>query len=106
MILFQRLMGTVLRNSWPFSWCYIDDICDFSQSWVQYLQLTKCKIRTQSCNLLLHHVGAGAISPQETKVHAVNTFDQPTTKKDIRSFLGLAGYYTIKIARYYNIMIC
>ena len=40
-----------------------------------------------------HQVGAGKISPQTAKTEAVANYQQPWTKTDIRSFLGLAGYY-------------
>ena len=35
----------------------------------------------------------GKISPQETKITAIQNFRRPKTKKDVRAFLGLAGYY-------------
>ena len=35
----------------------------------------------------------GYISPQQAKVDAAAKFVRPVQKKDIRSFLGLAGYY-------------
>ena len=41
------------------------------------LQLSKCKIGTQSCDFLGHHVGNGAISPQDTKVEAISSFAIP-----------------------------
>ena len=40
-----------------------------------------------------HLVGQGRISPQESKIMAIKNFWQPRTKKDLRAFLGLAGYY-------------
>ena len=45
------------------------------------------------CIYLGHVVGNGLVQPTECKVEAVKTFKQPKTKKDIRSFLGLCGYY-------------
>ena len=33
------------------------------------------------------------VSPQQAKVSAMASFYRPITKKDVRSFLGLAGYY-------------
>ena len=40
-----------------------------------------------------HVVGCGVIQPQRDKIEAIRTCPQPQTKKDIRSFLGLAGWY-------------
>ena len=48
---------------------------------------------TTSCDFLGHRIGARYITPQEAKISAVANFCCPTTKKDVRSFLGLAEYY-------------
>ena len=37
--------------------------------------------------------GCGTIEPMECKVLAVQKFAQPRTKKQVRSFLGLCGFY-------------
>ena len=46
-----------------------------------------------SCSYLGHTDGKGEITPQMEKVEAVRTFQQPVTKKCVRAFLGLSGYY-------------
>ena len=46
-----------------------------------------------SCSYLEHTDGKGEIAPQMAKVEAVRTFQQPVTKKSVRAFLGLSGYY-------------
>ena len=38
-------------------------------------------------------LGGGVVRPEEDKVKAVKDFPTPKTKKEVRSFLGLAGYY-------------
>ena len=38
-------------------------------------------------------VGGGTIKPMECKVIAVKEFQQQRSKKDVRAFLGLCGYY-------------
>ena len=38
-------------------------------------------------------VDSGTIESMECKVLAVKKFAQPLTKKQVRSFLGLCGYY-------------
>ena len=53
----------------------------------------KCTFGSGSCIYLGHVVGNGLVQPMECKVEAVKTFKQLKTKKDVRSFLGLCGYY-------------
>ena len=38
-------------------------------------------------------VGRGNVKPQEKKVDAIATWPQPQTKRQVRTFLGLMGYY-------------
>ena len=56
------------------------------------LQLAKCVFAAPSCDFLGHHVAEG-ISPQKAKTASIENFQQPKTKKDVRSFLGLVSYY-------------
>ncbi len=39
------------------------------------------------------YLGRGLIKPQEKKVEAVRSSPRPSTKSQVRAFLGLAGYY-------------
>ena len=45
-----------------------------------------------TCKFLGHVVGKGGI-PQQAKTRAVEEFQQPLNKSDVRAFLGLVGYY-------------
>ena len=103
-------MNLVLKDTTNFATCYIDDISVYSLAWTEHidhirevltrlqtagltLQLSKCKLGAQSCEFLGHRVSARAISPQTVKVEAIFNFQRPLLKKDVRSFLGLIGYY-------------
>ena len=48
-------------------------------------------------------IGNGQVRPEETKLHAVREFPTPTTKKRVRAFLGLTGYYRKFIKDYAEI---
>ena len=54
---------------------------------------TKCKFAMFEVLYLGHIVGGGTVKPAMDKVYAVKNFPHPTNKTDIRSFLGLTGYY-------------
>ena len=107
---FQRLMDRVLDQDKHFSQVYIDDIVVFSESWDQHCDhisqvlsrlsdagltanVSKCEWGQTQIELLGHMVGQGLVCPAQLKVQAVRDFVMPTTKKAIRQFLGLAGYY-------------
>ncbi len=40
-----------------------------------------------------NRVGGGTITPREALIETILQFPRPQTKKQVRSFLGLAGYY-------------
>ena len=50
-----------------------------------------------------HKIGKGGVSPLETKVAAVRDMPRAQTKKEVRIFLGMAGYYRRYIKDYASI---
>ena len=107
---FQRLMDQVIRGLGEFLAAYLDDLIVFSETWTEHLQhirailqrlreagLTakakKCKFGTDHCVHLGHIVGGGTVYPESAKLQAVRDFPTPQTKKQVRVFLGLTGYY-------------
>ena len=53
----------------------------------------KCRLGLEEANYLGHVFGRGCIKPQTGKVESLTTWPRPTTKKQVRTFLGLVGYY-------------
>ena len=56
-------------------------------------KLEKCTIAARQVSFLGHVVSATGIMPNPAKIEAVNNITSPWSIKDIRSFLGLTGYY-------------
>ncbi|XP_070173431.1 uncharacterized protein [Littorina saxatilis] len=54
---------------------------------------SKCYLGFKRLEYLGHMVGNGMIQPEEGKMDKIAKMPRPTTKRQIRSFLGLAGFY-------------
>ena len=119
---FQRMMDNVIRGLESFTADYIDDIAIFSDSWDEHLghirevllrlqksNLTakpkKCQFGMCECIFLGYMVGRGNVRPDPEKVKAVKEYPVPVTKKQVRGFLGLTGYYRRFIENYASVAI-
>lgn len=117
---FSNLMDRVLNGLGDFAVPYLDDIAIFSDTWADHVEhlravlerlrdagLTvraeKCQIGKAEVSYLGHIVGQGCRRPADVKITAVTDYPRPTTKTEIRAFLGLAGYYQHYIRDYSNI---
>uniref|UniRef100_A0A8C5C6I6 Gypsy retrotransposon integrase-like protein 1 n=1 Tax=Gadus morhua TaxID=8049 RepID=A0A8C5C6I6_GADMO len=107
---FQRMMDQLLRPHQDYAAAYIDDIIIYSPSWdIHVRQLravlgelrkagltanpAKCRLGREETTYLGYRVGRGTVRPQEGKVAAIRAWPQPRTKKQVKAFLGLVGYY-------------
>ncbi len=107
---FQRLMDQILQGTREFAAAYLDDVVIFSKTWEDHCQhlrhilgrikaacLTinpnKCTIAKREISYLGFVIGGGVIRPQLDKVETIRRYRPPTTKKQVRSFLGLLGWY-------------
>ncbi|XP_078241708.1 uncharacterized protein LOC144586777 [Pogona vitticeps] len=117
---FQRLMDQTLAGLSDFTVAYIDDIGIFSNTWEDHLihlelvlqrlsaagltvKASKCQLGSPEIKYLGHMVGGGVIKPLEAKIEAVRDWPRPSTKKKVKSFLGLVGYYRKFIPRFSEI---
>ena len=57
------------------------------------VKLAKCTIAAPQVAFLGHVVTVSGIMPDPAKIEAVNNITSPRNIRDIRSFLGLTGYY-------------
>ena len=106
---FQRLMDNVLKGLDGVK-CYQDDIIIYGKSATEHdqnlrstmqrlndvgmkLKMTKCVFRVPSIPVLGHVVNSEGLQPNPDLVKAIVDAPQPTSNDQIRSFLGLVGYY-------------
>jgi hypothetical protein len=55
--------------------------------------LSKCSFAQQQISYLGHIISSHGVATNPYKVPVVNSWPQPSSIKELRSFLGLAGYY-------------
>ena len=58
-----------------------------------YAKFNKCEFWLEEISFLGHRISKNGIAVDPTKVEAVTLWKQPENPTEIRSFLGLAGYY-------------
>jgi hypothetical protein len=114
---FQRAMNQLLEGLSDFAVAYLDDISIRSRTWEDHmthlqvvfnrleraglsLNANKCVIGSSSVKYLGYQVGSGVVTPVSAKVDAILQIPIPTSKTDIRSFLGSVGFYRRFIPRY------
>ena len=109
--IFMDLMNRVFRPYLDrFVIVFIDDILVYSRSELEherhlglvlqtlrqyhlYAKFNKCEFWLSRVGFLRHVVSPDGIYVDPQKVEAVENWEQPTTVTEVRSFLGLAGYY-------------
>ena len=108
---FTRLMNSVLAGLMGNSvFCYLDDVIIASKTVHEHLdtlsevlsrfakaglklKLSKCSFLKRQISFLGHRVDREGIHALDDKIRAVCQFPTPTHVDQIRSFLGLAGFY-------------
>ncbi len=106
---FQRFIDQVLCGL-TFCYAYIDDVLVASTSpeeHLRHLQLVferlqhygiiinpqKCVFGASSIEFLGHRVDCHGIHPLPDKVQSILDFPQPTSRRQLRTFLGLINFY-------------
>ena len=108
---FSRLMDRVLSGlHWETCLFYLDDIIVFSSTWEEHLarlrqvfeQLRhadlklgaeKCTFAAKEVSYLGHRIMEEGLLPDSALLAAIREIPPPKTATEVRSFLGLAGYY-------------
>lgn len=109
-VLFSGMKGVDLQ-------VYVDDICVASPSWVEHLksldevfkrircaglviQHEKCTFGFAETIFLGHRINEQGISPDPSKVKAIQEMPAPIDVHGVRRFLGMTGYYRRFVKNY------
>ena len=108
---FQRAMDIILSEvRWESVLVYLDDVIIFSRSFEEHvkhldlvlqklseagatLKFSKCKFFRQAVDYLGHRLLPHKLQVLKKNVDAISRAEPPTTKTQVRSFLGLCGVY-------------
>ena len=106
---FNRMMRKLLKNV-PNSDSFVDDVLIHTNNWRDHMETlrmlftevrkndltmrpSKCQIGYAALDFVGHRVGEGNLCPQIDKIAKIKDATRPLSKRDLRSFLGLVGYY-------------
>lgn len=106
---FQRFMNSIFSDL-AFVFVYIDDVLIFSKSAEEHrlhlaivfqrlaangltINLDKCQFNQQEIKFLGHLVSKNGFSPLQEKVDVIREFPKPSSKRQLRRFLGMANFY-------------
>ena len=103
---------------------YVDDILVYTKTWEEHVKVlkelfsrmksanftarpSKCVLGTTKVNFVGHVLEGmqSSMSPQEVNIDKVKNAPRPKTKKEVRSFLGLTGFYREYIPSYASIAV-
>ena len=118
---FMDLMNRIFKSYLDkFVIVFIDDILIYSRSKLEheehlrcvlqilrkeklYAKFKKCEFWLDKIAFLGHIVSKDGISVDPAKVEAVMQWNRPTNSAEIRSFLGMAGYYRRCVEGFFRI---
>ena len=108
---FERLMEIVMKGlQWQTMLIYLDDIICFSKTQEEHIQrlrqifyrlrlanlkikVSKSKIFQKEVKYLGHIISESGVKTNDDKIAAINNIKSPTSVAEVRSVLGLTGYY-------------
>ena len=117
---FQELMSVVLQGCEEFATAYIDDILIWSpdaESHRKHIQIVMNRIRQHNLRLKLKKcsffksetaylgftISDKGVQPDPKKVKVIQALSSPRTVREIRSFIGMAGYYRRFIPKFSHV---
>ena len=114
---FQLLIDNVLQGCSKFAMGYLDDIIIFSRTEEEHLEHLekifqklreyRLKMKREKCDFFKKHlqylghlVSEEGFEPVLEKIKTIKNMPLPKTAKEVKQFLGLAGYYHKFVPRF------
>ena len=74
-------------------WNHLREVFKLMQSNQMYAKASKCSFAVQKIEYLGHFISANGVETDPQKLTVVTSWQVPSNVKELRGFLGLAGYY-------------
>ena len=120
--IFQATMDSLLAPHHDYAESYVDDVNVHSDAWQSHvihlsgvlssildsgmtLKLSKCQWAQPQVKFLGHLVGSSRLLPLLDKVEAIKGVPEPDSKKKLRGFLSMIGFYRHFIPAFSDIAI-
>ena len=114
--IFTKMMRKILRGI-PNVVNYLDDVLIHTKTWEEHLKSltvvlqklrengltarpSKCELGFTKLDFLGHTIERGKLGPKQITLDKIQEAPRPETKTQVRSFLGLTGYYRDYIPNY------
>ena len=119
---FQRAMNMLLRGlTWKKCLVYMDDVLIFGRTLEEHnerlkevlqrfseagvkLSVDKCYFLQKEVKYLGHVISYEGVKTDPVKTECIRQYERPTTSSELKSFLGLTGYYRRFIRSYAEIV--
>lgn len=83
----------VYNRTWTDHLLHLSQVLQLLQKDQWHIKLSKCAFAQQQISYLGHVISTQGVATDPAKVKAVQAWPVPTNCKELRGFLGLAGYY-------------
>lgn len=117
---FQRMMNNLTANL-PGCITYIDDVVLFSDTWEEHVKqvdallrklsdanlvvnLSKCTFVKARVQYLGYIIGQGVVAPPQAKIESICSIPIPQSRKELRRFIGMIGYYRRFIVNFASVL--
>ena len=117
---FHMLISKVLKGLHSFTMAYLDDIIIFSKDEEEHLEHLRIifqhlkeaglKLKRSKCDFIKRHIqylghliSQDRIQPLLEKLESIRDMPAPRNPKEIKQFLGLAGYYCKFVPRFLDL---
>jgi hypothetical protein len=106
---FNRMMGKIIHGLADVDH-YVDDVIIHSKTWQEHvatlekvleriqeagltIRPSKCMVGYREIDFTGHTIGNGTVTTETDKIEKIKNAERPGTKTQVRSFLGLVGFY-------------